>query len=406
MKKNLLFAVSISVCGLLFSGLVLAQEDKVVSAAGDMYVISAKAGGVNHVEGNVSISRKDGKSEPLLKSDKIEIGDKVSTGADGKTEILLNPGSFVRLGANAEFEFISTDLNDLRLKLLSGSAIFEVYADSEFKVTLDLPDAELVLTKSGVYRIDVLADGSGRISVWKGKFVMDEEEVTAGRRVIVKGNSLMNFAKFDRDVKDALDLWSDLRAKEASKINKRLRRDALTQALLGSYNNGAWNMWGTFGVWVFDSFSRRWCFLPFGQGWRSPYGYGYGFNIYNCPLPPIVYAPPVTTTNPTAPGTQMTPAQAQIREERRQRMQTPTFQRFENNQREERGGGRGSDDGNTGTTGNGGGWNNSRDRSETSSPGNSSPTYTPAPMPSAPSNPAPAAPIITPPTRGKDQKID
>jgi hypothetical protein len=402
MKKSLLSAAAVAVLGLLFSSFVFSQDDKMVSAASGMYVISAKAGGVNYTEGKVSIVRKDGKSGLLLKSDTVEIGDKVLTGADGKVEILLNPGSFVRLGANAEFEFQSTDLDNLKLKLAAGSAIFEVYADTEFKVTLDLPDADIELTKSGVYRVDVLPDGSGKISVWKGKvFVGDEKaEVKAGKSAIVKGKMATAIAKFDRDNKDEFDIWSDLRAKEASKINKRLQRDALASSLLSSYSRGGWNMYGTFGLWVYDRFTGRWCFLPFGSGWSSPYGYGYGFNIYNCPLPPVVYTPPSTPTNPTNPG-DMTPQQAQVREERRQTIHTPTFQRFENNQRNETRGGGSRNDGSSDNSG--GGWRNNdggsrNDSSETRS--NSTPS------PSMPSTPAPSAPVnVETPSRTETKEV-
>lgn len=403
MKKSLLLAVSIAFFGLLFSSFVFAQDDKVVSAAGETYIISAKAGGVNYVEGKVSIVRKDGKSGLLLKSDKIEIGDRVSTGANGKAEILLNPGSFVRLGGNAEFEFQTTDLDDLKLKLSSGSAIFEVYADNEFKVTLDLPNADIELTKSGVFRIDVLADGSGKISVWKGKVLVGDEkaEVKAGKSAIVSGKTAA-IAKFDRDSKDELDIWSQLRAKEAAEINKKLQRNALRNSLLGAYNRGGWNMFGTFGLWVFDAFTGRWCFLPFGSGWNSPYGYNYGFNIYDCQLPPVVYTPPVTTpTTPTNPGA-MTAEQVQIREERRQSAQTPTFQRFENNQRNEtRGGGSRSGDNNGGGNSGGGGWNNDRGRNDSN---DSRPTYTPMPSTPTPSTPTPSAPVGVP-TRTETKNV-
>jgi hypothetical protein len=130
MKKSLLSAVAVAVFGLLLNSFAFSQEvkdqkdkDQMVSAATSSYVISAKAGGVNFVEGKVSVARKDGKSGLLLKSDTVEIGDKVTTGADGKAEILLNPGSFVRLGANTEFEFQTTELDNLKLKLSAGSAI-------------------------------------------------------------------------------------------------------------------------------------------------------------------------------------------------------------------------------------------------------------------------------------------
>lgn len=409
MKKNLLVAVSVAVFGLFFSNFVFAQSDRVVSAAGDTYVISAKAGGVNYVEGNVSILRKDGKSAPLLKSDTIEIGDKITTGADGKAEILLNPGSYVRLGANVEFEFQSTDLDNLKLKLSAGSAIFEVYADKEFKVTLDLPANDIELTKSGVYRVDVLADGRERIAVWQGELNVggdEQREVTDGREVFIKDGTF-TISKFDRKSKDSLDLWSDLRAKEASNINKRLKKAALTSSLMDAYNRGGWNTFNTFGIWVFDAFSGRWCFLPFGSGWRSPYGYSYRFDLYDCPLPPIVWTNPNPTpvpSTPTTPGTPMTQTQIEIREDRRQAARTPTFQRFENNTREERGGGRSM-----------GGSNNSSDnrsdssdtRSNNSSTSNSSTNNSPSQ--STPSTPAPSAPTTRDvPSRSetKDVKID
>jgi len=394
MKKYLLFAVSVI---LLSSAFVFAQDNKTLSSVTDTYVISAKAGGVNHIEGQVSIVRKEGKSGLLLRDDNIGIGDKVSTGADGRAEILLNPGSFARLAENSQFEFITTDLDNLKLKLSRGIAIFEVYADNEFKVSIGLPDANIELTESGVYRIDVLPDGSGKLSVWKGNYSAENEkaEVKAGRTVVVKGKNVSAVAKFDRDNKDSFDLWSQLRAKEASAINKRLQRNALSNSLLASYNRGGWNRYNTFGLWVFDPFTRRWSFLPFGSGWYSPYGYGYGFDLYRCRMPDYVYynPPVVTPTNPTNNNNQMTPEQIRIREERRQSAQTPTFQRFENNQREERGGGGVVRNNNSETRNDNGGWRNMRTKDDSN---DTRPTYMPAPQQS---NPMPSTPIRVPTTK-------
>ncbi|HVE58501.1 MAG TPA: hypothetical protein VNB22_16835, partial [Pyrinomonadaceae bacterium] len=217
------------------------------------------------------------------------------------------------------------------------------------------------------------------------------------KSAIVSGKTAA-IAKFDRDNKDELDIWSQLRAKEASKINARLQKNALRNSLLGAYNSGGWNMFGTFGLWVFDPYTGRWCFLPFGGGWNSPYGYSYGFNIYNCQLPPVVYTPPVTPTTPTATG-QMTPEQVQIREERRQSAQTPTFQRFENNQRNETRGGSRDNDNSEG----GGGWNNGRGRSDSN---DSRPTYAPTQSTPSQSTPAPSAPTTRDvPTRTETKDV-
>ena len=144
---------------LVSSSIAQSERELAVAAAGDKYVISAKAGGVNYVEGAVAVVRKAGTSGYLMRRDEIQIGDRVSTGADGKAEILLNPGSYLRVGPNTAFEFISTSLDDVRIRVDSGSAIFEVYAADEFSVAVITPKTMFDLIESGVYRIDVLTQG-------------------------------------------------------------------------------------------------------------------------------------------------------------------------------------------------------------------------------------------------------
>ncbi len=324
---------------------VSAQDTRVTSPLGGVYVISAKPGGVNYTEGQVSVVRKDGKSGTLIKDDQLEAGDRVSTGADSRAEILLNPGSYVRLGSGSTFEFVTTSLEDLKLKLSKGSAVVEVLASDEFDIDVSLPNSTVSLTRSGVFRIDVLSDGSGRVSVWKGKmFIKGDDEVKSGRAVTIDGSS-MTVAKFDRDNGDELDIWSKLRAKEIAAVNAKLQRGAMRDSLLSSYRNGRWNAFNSFGVWVFDPFRRMWSFLPFGYGWGSPYGYDYSFNMWYCNMPWYVYNNPTGGTGGGAGGNGGGSGggngggatDAQIREERRVNVQTPPFLRTNQaGQREER----------------------------------------------------------------------
>ena len=116
------------------SSSVVAQDETLASAARDRFVISAKAGGVNYVEGTVGLARKRGGGGRLIKGDTLEIGDRVSTGPDGRAEILLNPGSFIRIGPNSAFQFVTTSLDDLRLRVDRGSAVLEVFAAEDFRV--------------------------------------------------------------------------------------------------------------------------------------------------------------------------------------------------------------------------------------------------------------------------------
>jgi hypothetical protein len=316
MKKGFLRIFVLSAMGLLLiaadaSAQQTERERRAANAAGSIYVISAKAGGVNFVEGKVAIARKDAKSGYLIKGDELEIGDKVSTTADGKAEILLNPGSYVRLAENTDFEFVTTALENLKVKINRGSAIFEVIADDEFRVSVTTPNADFYVVKSGVYRIDVLSDGTGKIEVWKGLAEIGDGKsapLKKGQTATVKGNQTA-IAKFDRDDKDALEMWSRERARELAKINSKLNRADLRNSLLSSSNQ--WNIYNSYGLWVSDPRSRGFCFLPFGYGWSSPYGYWFGRDIWDMQLPWIYYYPPMPTNppvtqNPTANQTDRT----------------------------------------------------------------------------------------------------
>ncbi|MBA2735433.1 MAG: FecR domain-containing protein [Pyrinomonadaceae bacterium] len=311
MRRNLLQVLSSVTIALLLSAFTYAQDSRVLSAAGDIYVISAKAGGVNFIEGKVSVARKQGRSGLLLKGDKVEIGDKVLTGADGKAEILLNPGSYLRLSENSTFEFVSTELENLQIKLKSGSAIFEVFADNEFRVAIDTPKTNFYLIQSGIYRIDVSPDGTEKIEVWRGRAQIGRTEaniIKGGKAAVIK-NGQPQIEKFDRDEKDGFELWSKTRAKDLAKINAKLERSLMKTSLISSYNQRSWNMYDSFGVWVYNSSYGANCFLPFGYGWRSPYGYGFGYSFYDYRLPSYIYNQPLNPSV-TTPGSNNIPTAA------------------------------------------------------------------------------------------------
>jgi hypothetical protein len=301
MKKNLISVLTFGMLAVLFSSFVFAQNNnKTVSSTSDLYVISAKAGGVNYVEGKVVVAGKNNRSGYLLKGDTVEVGDKVSTGADGKAEILLNPGSYIRLAENSSFEFLTTSLDNLRLKLNGGSAMFEVIADDEFKIAVKTPKADFSIITSGVYRVSVLNDGSGKIAVWKGKAQIGDfnyTEIKAGREAVVNGSQVA-IEKFDRDEKDALENWSKTRAKDLAKVNSRLQRQDIRNTLISGFGASRWNMYNSFGLWVFDRSFGSYCFLPFGYGWNSPYGYSYGRDLWYFRLPRVIY-----TQSPPSGGT-------------------------------------------------------------------------------------------------------
>jgi hypothetical protein len=334
MKKNYFRIFYVSVLCLLTTTLVFSQNDSTLSsAAGDLYVISAKAGGVNYVEGKTAITRVNGKSGYLVKGDNLEVGDKVSTDANSRIEVLLNPGSFVRLDQNSEFEFITTSLDDLKLQVTRGSALLEVFASDDFKVTVTTPKARFYLITTGVYRIDVLSDGVGRLEVYRGKASTGNssaEIIKKGRAATVSGNDVA-VAKFDRDEMDSFESWSKSRAKLTARANKKLATDRLRNSLLSGRRI---NCFDSLGLWVLNPRYRSYSFLPFGQGWRSPYGFGFGTSTGICDYPFFNSYRPRYRGNRyprrgTTGGTTRTNNPPARNVERGTRVRTPPFRRME-----------------------------------------------------------------------------
>lgn len=249
------------------------------------YVVSAKAGGINFVSGRAERERETSKGwKQLSAKDSIAEGDRVRTARDGRFEMLLTPGSYLRVGGDAEFEFTDSAAETLSIVLRRGSVIVEAFGtggDAAPLLTLDTPHTRIAILRDGIYRINAV-DGSTEIIVTKGRAMVGGLEavlVKGGRKIVVEraANAAVVPAKFEKRERDEFDLWSKERAEELAKVNRRLSGRALRSALTGfSYldTSFGWNARCS-GIWVFDSFRNSYTFVPFGWYGRSPYGGGY-----------------------------------------------------------------------------------------------------------------------------------
>ncbi len=87
---------------ILSIALLLCCSVNAISQNREKFVISAKAGGINAVTGQASVHAK-GESDwqQLMVTDDLDAGDRVRTASDGRVEILLNPGSYLRVGGDS-----------------------------------------------------------------------------------------------------------------------------------------------------------------------------------------------------------------------------------------------------------------------------------------------------------------
>jgi len=261
----------------------------------DNYVISAKAGGINYIEGTV-VRNVLGAEQQIGRGQSVEVGDRVSTSNDGKAEVLLNPGSFLRIGGNTSFGFRSTDLENVIVRLDRGSAMVELLATRDFKATFVTPKTQIALVSSGIYSINVSENGETELLVWDGLAEVGRARLQVKKnRGVTLGKTVSAVEKFDRDdEKDSLAVWSKERGKLVAKSTSKLKDRALRESLMAGFNSRRWGIRDAFGLWVYNRRLGYSCFLPFGSGWYSPYGYDFGASIWWYNLPIVVFQQPPT----------------------------------------------------------------------------------------------------------------
>lgn len=245
----------------------------------ERFGISAKAGGVNTVVGTVMVTRKDQQPQLLTSTDNLVAHEKVATGSSSNAEVLLNPGSYFRLGENSEFQFEDISLEHLKLRMVKGTAIIEAtgVADMDLGIKVVTAHGEFTIMRSGVYRIDV-QPGFAELAVRKGRaaFGPTKADIVKGGKVVTLTNGVAAVARLTTP-KDAFEAWSKQRAELLAKANTRLLNRTFN-GYLASYRGWDSWFWGPrrFGVWTYSPAAGCYTFLPFYFGWSSPYGHYYG----------------------------------------------------------------------------------------------------------------------------------
>jgi len=236
---------------------------------------SAVPGMLNYVEGQVTMAGQPVTSKSVG-SMQLEPTEVMET-KQGRAEILLTPGVFLRIGDQSSVRMISPSLADTRVQLLRGEAIVEaaqIFDDSNIRVQVDGASAKL--TKLGLYTFD--AD-SGRISVFDGKAVVvkDDQQIDLkkGRQVALARP--LQATHFDTKVaerQDPLYAWSRLRAEYDSEA-------AMQSAGTVVVDGPGW--WGP--GWYWNPWWGMYSFLPGSGILYSPFGWPY----YS---PVVVYSAP------------------------------------------------------------------------------------------------------------------
>ena len=228
-------------------------------------VISAHSGLIHYVEGRVLLDGKPVEVK-ITAFPEIKEGKEFRT-EDGRAEVLLNPGVFLRMGENSALRMVSNKLSDTQVEFLSGSIIIESSGDlaqKEDAVSILYKASTVHLRKKGIYRFD---SDPAQLRVTSG-----EAEVETGSNVlIVRSGKMVAFdgavtvEKFNAKEGDALSRWSMRRAEGI----------ALANLSAAKYVKDSGRTWGSNG-WYFNPYYGMYTFIPGGRGvFSSAYGYRY-----------------------------------------------------------------------------------------------------------------------------------
>jgi hypothetical protein len=231
----------------------------------------AQPGTVNYVEGQVNL---DGQSITANKigSTVVAPGHVLQTG-NGKAEMLLTPGVFVRLGDRSAIKMILPSLTSTQFELTQGQTMVEVAGfEKAYRIEVTVGGSVTTLKTNGIYEFSANPPSA---KVYDGKAVVEMGEhsrtLDKGDKVALDpSNAKLKTQDFDlkkTEMADDLYAWS------------RIRADYMAQANMSSagiYEGGGSGWYGP--GWYWNPYFNQYAFLlgdgflwdPFGFGFFSP----------------------------------------------------------------------------------------------------------------------------------------
>ncbi len=237
---------------------------------------TALPGTLNYIEGQASVGDQP-LSAKSIGSVELQPGQELSTG-NGKAEVLLTPGVFLRIGDNSTVRMVSSNLTNTEADLIKGQATVEVSEIHKYnQLRIGEDGASTQMLKDGLYAFD--AD-QNQVRVVKGEAqVQDSDQsvtVKSGRVLDLNAGGKLKATKFDKTAFETSDLYrfSDLRSQYLAEANVDVAR---------TYYAGGPGWYGP--GWYWDPFFTAYTWIPGDGIFYSPFGWGFYSPFY------VGYAP-------------------------------------------------------------------------------------------------------------------
>lgn len=244
---------------------------------------------LNFVEGSATLNGEPVTTSPTRTPRILHPGETLVT-TTGTADIMLLPGSLLRLGQNTTAQIVSSTNGRAEARIESGRANVAVNAIAPHSLVLvDMPNGQTQLLKRGLYTFDVPSETA---RVYNGEAAAFSGSNTDSNVKPVK-------VKDDHEVLFSGDRLHPVKFDEADSENQLLPwtgpQEAHSDGYYGLANSGGSGYteaayYGEGGGFGYSPYALGFGYgygYPYGYGFGSPYGFGYPFGFgygYGYPL--------------------------------------------------------------------------------------------------------------------------
>jgi FecR protein len=268
-------------------------------------VISAHSGVIHLADGSVFLDDQRVEQKPG-KFDQMKNGSELRT-EEGRAEVLLTPGTFLRMGANSAIRMVSNELDNTRVELLRGSAVLDEGSDklADTAVTILYNLDQVQIKKPGRYRFDSeppqvkVETGEANVTTADG----NSTSAGAGYVVALEGKLTARKLLGDSHSPDNLDNWNSERDHSVADGNLEASAASDLSGVIDGWQNDPDAVLQSLGIPPYPQGMSSYVppYSLYGSGLYGPglYGYGsygyapYGLGLYGASPLALYYASPL-----------------------------------------------------------------------------------------------------------------
>jgi hypothetical protein len=240
---------------------------------------------LSFVSGPVTYSRGDDPDEwdDAIENLPVTIGDRIYAAEDGRAELQISSGNFVRLAPRSYLSTLNLSDDIKQFYLGEGAASFSIKRlQSDEVIEIGTPNVSVTLEEPGQYRVAVDDDGNSRVTVRRGRVTVaasGRQIAVENREIRVYGIDSPRYEIVGLPATDAFDRWVSERDDRFERAYADAYRysseDIIGAEDLAEY--GRWEEIPEYGyAWTPSRVSAGW--VPFSDGrwyWQDPWGWNW-----------------------------------------------------------------------------------------------------------------------------------